>query len=33
MIDFLIAVAYVALIFTPAVVASIQQIRSHEGDF
>jgi hypothetical protein len=32
MIDFLIGLAYVAIVITPAIVASIQQPRAHSGD-
>ena len=32
MVDFLIGLAFVAMIFTPAIVASIQRTKSQDGD-
>jgi hypothetical protein len=32
MIDFLIGLAYVAIVLTPAIVASVQLPKSHNGD-
>lgn len=32
MVDFLIGLAFVAMIFTPAIVASIRHAKSHDGD-
>ena len=32
MIDFLIGLAYVALVISPAILASLQVNRSHSGD-
>jgi len=32
MVDFLLGFAFVAMILSPAVVASVQRARSHESD-
>jgi hypothetical protein len=32
MVDLLIGMAFVAMVLTPAVVASVQRHRSHDGD-
>ena len=32
MLDFLIGLAYVAIVITPAIVASVQVMKTHNGD-
>jgi hypothetical protein len=32
MVDFLIGLAFVAMVVTPAIVASIQRTKSHDGE-